>query len=108
MDDVKMTEYSPEKRPNVINGHGLKGDISMADVGDVQTPVTTPGNPPQSSIESIASNAASPAYNNSSDYHVHDQDDEMKPPPTKRARMQVDVEHPSKTNVSLEQFIVRH
>ncbi|KAF8649828.1 hypothetical protein AX16_005593 [Volvariella volvacea WC 439] len=90
LDDVKMTEAPTHN----VTSNGAT-DVVMSDAGDVQTPATTPGLlPPQSSVGSIDSNAASPANHPPSSDSPHDEE-ELKPPPAKRARMQTDLDKPS-------------
>jgi hypothetical protein len=90
LEDVKLAEtVSPSE------------DVVMADV-ETDTPATTPGLQPDSSMATITTNGASTSC--SSPNERPSPDDDHKPPPTKRARMHSDADMASLAHVSLVPF----
>lgn len=81
LEDVKLAETV-----------SVTGDVVMGDVGDAmtETPVTTPGLLPDSSMATIVSNGASTSYSSPHNQPLHD--DDHKPPPAKRARIHSDAD----------------
>lgn len=64
--------------------------------GPTETPATTPGLLPDSSMATIVSNGASTSHSS-----PHDHEDDHKPPPAKRARLHSDADIASLAHVSL-------
>lgn len=90
LEEVRMAEDQPHP-PNGLNG--TNGDVPMT----IDTPVTTPGVPPSSSIDTIESNGASTSHTTPND--CADQDDDQ-PRPAKRPRVHSDADKASLAHVS--------
>ncbi|KAF8898359.1 Bromodomain-containing protein [Infundibulicybe gibba] len=84
LEDVKMTEVITPA------SNGINGDIVMADA-EVRSPATSPGLPADSPMES---NPPSTSHTSPNDLPTQE-DDEVKPPPAKRARMFSDADKAS-------------
>jgi bromodomain-containing factor 1 len=90
LEDVKLAEAST-------------ADVVMGDAA-TETPATTPGLFPDSSMATIVSNGASTSYSSPNDHSIPN--DDHKPPPAKRARLHSDADMASLAHVSLF-FLVR-
>jgi len=87
LEDVKLAEATSLPSSNE--------DILMGDAA-TETPATTPGLLPDSSMATIELNGASTSYSS-----PNERDDDHNPPPAKRARMHSDADIASLAHVSL-------